>query len=157
MNKRRELALVKRFPELFREYGSTPQQSAMAFGCAIGDGWHDLFVMLCEDLDEVRKEDLKDLRFVQVKEKFGRLRVYLSPNNEATNELTNEYEIASGFICERCGNAGRIEIREAWLKCLCRSCRYPVWYKKLWRKLVYKIDWWRFKRRWIRIRGSLVR
>ena len=139
--------LAKRFPELSQDLGKSPKESCMAWGFSIGNGWAKLFEMLCEDLDKARKEECPDLKFEQVKEKYGRLRVYLYGGNDHTIELTDMYEVGSGFICESCGKLGRMNGR-GWIKCLCDSCRNPAWYKRWWKKFVYFLDclpWRRFR------------
>jgi len=48
MNKNLELILVERFPTLFAQYGGSPQETCMAWGCAHGDGWFKILEALCE-------------------------------------------------------------------------------------------------------------
>lgn len=45
-----EIQLVTRYPEIFRDAGGNPSQTAMAWGLAIGDGWFDLIDVLCRQL-----------------------------------------------------------------------------------------------------------
>lgn len=80
--------LAQKYPTIFTELDSTPQQSCMAFGIECGDGWYDLLDVLCESLTCLYETgvNLGDQRYVpldapkviatQIKEKFGTLRFY---------------------------------------------------------------------------------
>ncbi len=101
-----EQKLFAKYPKIFRDANKSPQESCMAFGLEVGDGWYDLIDVLCEALTytyttsiEVDEEDGKrlgikpysykdgEIRYFfnvkppqvvadQVKEKFGTLRFY---------------------------------------------------------------------------------
>lgn len=60
-------------------------------------------------------------RAVQVKEKFGGLRFYMSLTNDKISELIREAEKKSVTICEECGESGQIR-NGSWIRCLCDSC-----------------------------------
>lgn len=54
----------------------------------------------------------------QIKEKFGALRIYFSPENKNMSALVNQLECLSAFICEMCGEPG--ELRDGgWQLTLC--------------------------------------
>lgn len=58
---------------------------------------------------------------VQVKEKFGQLRLYMNYYVKEIEELITEAEVKSGKTCEDCGTPG--ELREGgWLVTLCDNC-----------------------------------
>jgi organic radical activating enzyme len=59
-------------------------------------------------------------KVVQVKEKFGTLRLYTDNNNEVSYAITAYAELMSEDICEMCGNAGKT-YRMSWHKTLCRQ------------------------------------
>jgi hypothetical protein len=61
-------------------------------------------------------------RAVQVKEKFGQLRFYLSTTTEEMGNLIREAETKSGTICEECGQPGKLINDGGWLKTTCDSC-----------------------------------
>lgn len=63
--------LFQRFPNLFIERNLPMTQTCMCWGIETGNGWFNLIWNLCGKL-----EKFKGLRFTQVKEKFGGLRVY---------------------------------------------------------------------------------
>lgn len=55
-------------------------------------------------------------KFLQIKEKFGSLRLYMS--NSKYRELEMFAELMSSYTCEKCGNAGRT-YHIGWNKTLC--------------------------------------
>ena len=98
--------LCEKYPKIFANRYKSPQESCLAFGLEVGDGWYNLIDVLCEALTytyttavEVDEEDGKRLGLEphsfadgktsyffpvsapqvvasQVKEKFGTLRFY---------------------------------------------------------------------------------
>lgn len=62
-----------------------PELSSMCDGCAVSDGWHGLIRKLCEDIMATNPPE--DLKFAQVKEKFGQLRIYSDNNTEEVDAL----------------------------------------------------------------------
>lgn len=101
-----EQKLFTKYPKIFRDANKSPQESCMAFGLEVGDGWYDLIDVLCEaftytytttvkvDEEDAKRLDIKpyvdrDGKIMyffnvkppqvvadQVKEKFGTLRFY---------------------------------------------------------------------------------
>jgi hypothetical protein len=98
---------------------------------SVGNGWAQLIADLAEEL--IRLDP--NFKFVQIKEKFGILRVYFNHvHNEKCGEPVDSdawpcevsrkisrFENASGFICENCGSYGRVK-PGGWVKTLCRTC-----------------------------------
>jgi hypothetical protein len=87
---------------------------------AVGSGWTPIIIELYREL----KEKFPAIKVVQVKEKFGLLRIYIEGENalEAYN-LVNEAEMRSRAICENCGSPGSFTIDPRWIKTLCTSCK----------------------------------
>lgn len=56
--------------------------------------------------------------FVQIKEKFGTLRLYCDGGNSVTSHLVRYAELLSSVTCEKCGCPGR-RISLGWIKTLC--------------------------------------
>ena len=110
-------ALFARYPELFKTKDS-PDSLVGAFGLEVGDGWYDLLDVLFSQLQS------HDVTLAQVKEKYGRLRVYLDSypeSRDAIDAIIETCETLSGRICENCGNKGKIR-GKGWLVTLCDSC-----------------------------------
>lgn len=66
-------------------------------------------------------------KLVQVKEKFGLLRIYADPFNTSLENFITELEHLSSSICERCGTVENVDTRPSrgkfWIKTLCVECR----------------------------------
>jgi hypothetical protein len=89
-------------------------------GIAISEGWSDLLRKLCEDLSEVAVPEFK---FVQIKEKFGQLRIYADGNNEGTHRLIDKAEHNLASVYENCGSTEEVTLEGSWIKVLCVNCR----------------------------------
>lgn len=62
-------------------------------------GWEKLVWVLSKKLTLLND----NLRVLQVKEKFGKLRFYSARSNEQQDNLIDEYSELSGYICGSCG------------------------------------------------------
>jgi hypothetical protein len=102
---------VARFPRLFR--GLDP------FNFECGEGWQGIVAGLCERLEALARPQLK---IVQIKEKFGDLRVYVEGGDEAAFALIREAGAASSTVCERCGAPGT-KTSDGWILTLCPACQ----------------------------------
>jgi hypothetical protein len=149
MKQELEDQLIEKYPALFAGVDEPLTQNLMGFGCEHGDGWYDLLNTMCrliswelrnagwvDLLPEYREEGkicgqytAPTLKFMQIKEKFGTLRVYYTLNQPEDPEhhkydqksLDNRYEYIrgriSGFVtytehlsaqvCEVCGKPGK--------------------------------------------------
>lgn len=92
---------------------------------AVGPGWRGLLKRLHEQIHAV----FPGYRLLDLKEKFGGLRVYvegLPGSGEALRSLIARAEEEAERTCEFCGAPGRIRTRDDWLggwrKCVCDAC-----------------------------------
>lgn len=82
-------------------------------------GWGPLSMELVEDLIRLGW----DRRVLQIKEKFGTLRVYISQREEALVDRAIATRERSATICQGCGGPGTLlEVRGRW-DTLCDACR----------------------------------
>jgi hypothetical protein len=134
--------LFEKYPDLFSNRTKTRMESCMSWGCEIGDGWYDLLSSVCwrilqheKNISErisVRNKygtpnDQSDLyyfpvKFDQIKEKFGGLRIYYSGGDDYVEGVTSMAEEYSYKVCEVCGNAGKPN-KGGWITTLCDNCR----------------------------------
>jgi len=117
MKQELEEALVRDFPNLYRDYGGDMAKTCMAWGFDCGDGWESLIRDLSEKITKVDP----DCVAAQVKEKFGGLRFYTNGNTEESYKAICEAETLSEKTCEICGKPGSIRVG-GWLRCLCEEC-----------------------------------
>ncbi len=142
MNEQNTKMLYEKYPEIFRQKDLPISQSCMPWGFSHGDGWFQIVDELCGQIMEHvhnvnrhlnhRQSKGKDLDLspmpvpeaVQVKEKFGTLRFYVSAADDHVRGLINMAEGMSARTCETCGNSGKIMNDKGWVSTLCDPCRY---------------------------------
>lgn len=82
------------------------------FGFECGNGWTDLLVELCEriqkQLNTMPKDIAEEFVAIQVKEKYGTLRFYLSHYDETVESFISEAEKKSSTVCQECGKQGKL-------------------------------------------------
>lgn len=134
MRKELDDKLVEDYPILFADRHGDPRETAMCWGFP-GDGWYHVIDALAsqletmirewwDGLDEERREKVggRPPCAIQVKEKFGGLRFYMTyyPEGlrEEMEELIAEAERASFQTCEACGEPG-VPRSGGWIKTLC--------------------------------------
>lgn len=83
---------------------------------SVGEGWSSLVNEAFDMLTNV----LGDVRVIQVKEKFGGLRIYTDVYVENIESIITDIERRSFSICEQCGQFG--ELRSGgWYQTLCEE------------------------------------
>jgi hypothetical protein len=122
--------------QLFETY---PNYFGTNFYIECEDGWYDILDTMLYIIKnhEYRTEQVKklyqeynplSLYFLQIKEKFGTLRIYATGGDFYTRGVIDMAERMSGRICEFSGNKGKIrnkridpetgEVVSAWVKCM---------------------------------------
>lgn len=96
-------------------------------------GWWKAFgLQFCEELREdlIKCNYLNKLRFDQIKEKYGQLRVYTNgiPIGSQVYEIIEHYSVLSENICIICGKPNTPMIDTGWIspecyECFCRRCK----------------------------------
>jgi len=105
---------------LYRHFG--------AFEC--GDGWLPMIHKLSLRLEQIITEEMKtatedqELPYIlQIKEKFGGLRFYISSGTDQMIKLIDKAEEDSFDICENCGSTDNVKTEgKGWIKTLCNGC-----------------------------------
>lgn len=111
------------------------------FGIECGDGWREILKPIFDYVSEYNKEHADDsqLEFMQIKEKFGGLRVYMNFYTEELRELIEKAEMASYETCEMCGSTENVgTIINGWITTCCEDC-----VKKIAEKRVDRIIKWK--------------
>lgn len=128
MNANLENYLKKKFPKLYTECGDPEPFTLFGFEC--NDGWFRLILWLSRYLQDYIDQQnewaqkypdkylpVKQIKVVQVKEKFATLRFYTTGGNERTEAVISFVEYISGFICEQSGKMDNIGVnKKGWHK-----------------------------------------
>jgi hypothetical protein len=89
------------------------------------EGWYNIIDKMLETVsNSVRRTS--NINIVQIKEKFGMLRVYTETYDSYTQGIIDMAETLSKHTCERCGKLGELRPDLGWIKTLCLnhySCR----------------------------------
>lgn len=101
----------------------------LAYGIECGCGWQSILDSALDKLQSINQASNKDLRVVQIKQKFGQLRIYVrgttySDNVLAIETILHEALVASSKVCEKCGDpAKQIEAAGSLVyRTLCAEC-----------------------------------
>ena len=89
-------------------------------------GWRKAFgEEMCEELREelLKYNSLSSFRIVQIKEKFGGLRFYVTnvPPKSDIYDIIHKYENLSYEICTECGQPAH-QYSDGWIYTLCDKC-----------------------------------
>jgi hypothetical protein len=92
----------------------------------IDKGWQIGFgKLLLEDLKQALVETnyLYDFRFMQIKEKYGSLRLYCNGIPQEVHDVLRKYEFISEYVCIQCGSPNAYVVNDyGWYLPLCKDC-----------------------------------
>ena len=149
MKKELQQKLYDKYPLLFQDASKPMSETCMCWGISTGDGWHRLLDNLCNKIQhrieshnrtvdyykqnpakdgsgppEWAKDNISQVIFDQVKEKFGGLRIYHHGGDDIVSAYISFAESLSYNICEDCGKfddtVGRTT--KGWIHVICKSC-----------------------------------
>ena len=89
-----EQGLREQYPELFKSY-------LQGRAIEVGKGWRGIVERVLAAIDG-------QTELIQIKEKFGGLRVYVRGGNEAVEEAIEQAEMEALYTCDVCGKDGRL-------------------------------------------------
>jgi len=141
MNVRLEKKLFEKYPGLFRlmreQFDKWEREHPKLFKnleekqiIYCEDGWYWLLDNLCcciqnyIDRNKSSRNDIEQVRFIEVKEKFGELLCYPDKGNWEIRGMIAFATHLSHSICERCGKKGarKAKNKENSVKTLCEDC-----------------------------------
>ena len=137
----RNKKLVKRYPwiALADWNGNMVNDYSYTMYDDVPIGWKQAFgKIMLEEYREVliRNHYLKEYQWVQVKEKYGTLRLYSNGAPEKVLMLESKYDYISGFFCISCGRMNSPLLTGGWVEPLCEDCynkritRQRQWHEK---------------------------
>ena len=141
MNNEKAERLTMFYPMLFRKDNGEIRSVYESFPFECGSGWFELINELCQEISTIVRESNKEVwpRVVQVKEKFGGLRFYISNTDfsvakinesekialdaviEKINQLIIDAQSKSFVTCEDCGLPGKC-YSSSWIHVKCPAC-----------------------------------
>jgi hypothetical protein len=112
------------FPKFQKKYPNLFDIGGYFISFGFGEGWEPIvdealqkIQKLNEELDEGHK-----IKIVQVKEKFGGLRIYTNFYTDATSEIIEAAERQAADTCENCGSTEQVTAKGGWIKNYCTKC-----------------------------------
>jgi hypothetical protein len=90
-----------------------------------GDGWNHIINNVIEEILKYNsKTEKTKISISTIKEKFGGLRIYITPSVGYIEDLIDKAEDESYKTCEECGSTTAVTTNtDGWKKTLCNSCR----------------------------------
>lgn len=129
-----ENQLYTNFPSLFEYRNKKAEENSLAaWGLECGKGWFFIINAVCFQIDQYEKNiqyriqnnlnyEYNFVKFTQIKEKFGGLRLYYNGGDDYVSGLVAMAETMSYKICEFCGDRGYPN-NKGWIRTLCDKCR----------------------------------
>lgn len=99
-----------------------PQEPYELFGIECGKGWNKLIIPILDYIDLYNSGHDDKIEILQIKEKFGGLRIYTSFSTPELDQLIDDAEEQSFKTCEYCGSTENISQTTGWIKTLCSKC-----------------------------------
>lgn len=148
MDAQREARLAERYPIFYgaydhapADYDDEPVPPLTVDGFACDDGWCALLEAAGQAIEQQNEaDDEPTVRAIQVKEKFGQLRLYTDKSTPEAYAVTKLVETLSAKMCEWCGKTKGTRRRDqaGHLKTLCVSCAAE------WAGLPDEVEIWKF-------------
>ena len=120
--------LIEEFPFIIpRDYEGNPPKDYDYFFTEldyIPDGWRKRYGrLICEDIKRILGKRANEFRFIEIKEKYGELRIDGSIGNTELDNQFSKYSYLTGNTCIYCGKIG-VPSTKGYILPVCREC-YP--------------------------------
>ena len=117
-----EIQLKKKYPNLYNGLRNKKSSQGgylmpIAFGIECGEGWYNLIDYVSAKLEALNQK----LEVVQIKEKWGSIRLYLNISTDEADKIVEFVEKESETTCEICSKKGKL-LTDGWWKVRCHSC-----------------------------------
>ncbi len=142
MKNKEEHEIFHWFSELC-EYGlltkKESQEPIAWYGIECGCGWYQIIRDVIDMIDSYCREHkiIDGVRVVQIKEKFGGLRIYINYDERinmkdctAIESIIDDGVIRASKVCEVCGRLAKLR-RGGYLQVLCWLCNFKKWYNRV--------------------------
>jgi hypothetical protein len=100
------------------------KDNLMAFGYECGEGWYKLINDCFDKIEERLKNNPQVFKVLQVKEKFGGLRIYFTGGDKFIEDAIRQTCKKSYETCENCGSSEEATTVTicGWLYTRCKKC-----------------------------------
>jgi hypothetical protein len=128
MQKELDDKLVKTFPNLYADRNKPMTETSMCWGFQCRDGWYNIIWVASEKLEalilKLPENERHYCKASTVKEKFGKLIIYLDHSTEEMDRIISNVEIESERVCETCGKPGMIvgHVYRDGIYATCKDC-----------------------------------
>jgi len=116
--------IIELCPSFFRGVEGT---SFCRFGFECGNGWTELLLefanAVANTISKLPMEQGTKIVCLQIKEKFGGIRIYYSPVHPSIDNAVWVAEGKSMRTCEKCGSPGEREMNGTWMTTRCSEHR----------------------------------
>jgi len=124
MTRELENILVAKYPDLLKGIRQNPR-TPLFFGVECEDGWYDLInnalFAIQQQYDQLEESEKEDTCIIQIKEKFGGLRLYMSQTTDAMDDIIRTAESTAYKTCEVCGATDNIATADTrYIRTLCQ-------------------------------------
>lgn len=94
------------------------------FGVECERGWYPLIQPVIDYIDKFNegKSEEEKIHIMQIKEKYGTLRIYVSYGTEELFKMIDDAEEESAHVCEFCGAKEDVGQTTGWVITLCHDC-----------------------------------
>lgn len=121
--------IIKKYPKIFQSYDGNP---GMVNWLSVPDGWLRIIDALCNSIQDYidstyiiengQNRIPEQVTCIQVKEKFGGLRFYVSNADDYVNGMIRMAETLCYNICDECGSSEDLGVTSGWISVKCRNC-----------------------------------
>lgn len=91
---------------------------------SVGAGWASLINEVFDSFENIKGQ----IKIIQVKEKWGGLRIYTDYQNVELDIVIKDVENRSFEVCGVCGKAGKLRNCNGWYRTLCdeHGAQFPI-------------------------------
>ena len=132
---------IEKYKDMFKNHWAYPE---------VGVGWLPLLDKLCalinhkidgiinyndkwlenevitQEKYETNNKFLEDFKIIQIKEKFGGLRFYVSGSTPEINGWIRFAETMANELCEGCGTNQGLGSTSGWIRTICKPCAIKI-------------------------------
>jgi hypothetical protein len=119
------------------------------FGIECGEGWYSLIKPILNYIEDYNKDktiESDKIEILQIKEKFGGLRIYVNFHTPELFEMIEKAESESYNVCELCGSREDMGQTMGWITSMCKKCVMKIaengFYPKQWYSYNDKKKYW---------------